>query len=104
MYLRRCFGFGRMMAEALALVNRLPKRVGGIEVENDLDLRRDVVGEVHQRATARDGHQHAGSTLLESEFHDVDRVVHRLDRTAEINPTDNGESALERLAEQGGSK
>ena len=83
------------------LRNRLYQRLAGVVVEHDIDLRGQVVGQVEQLLSGRDGHQDDRGPLLDGHFHDVDGVVERVDGTAQVQAADNDQAAAKALVDAG---
>ena len=83
-----------------AIVQSFPQRIARVQVEDRLNLGRRFVGEINQGTPTGNRHQHRGGPLLDRQFNQVERVVDRLDRAAEVQSTDNRKPPLQRPVEK----
>src|SRR5262245_26402357 len=92
---------GTEPADIFSLVQRLEQRIASVRIKHDRHSRRDVVRQLEELFSCSDGHQQQLRTAVGSRFHDGHRVVNWLDRTAQVQSSDNHESPLETLLEKG---
>ena len=80
----------------------LSKRLARIAVEQDVDLGGHVVGEIEELLSRDEtGIRIDRGSLLHRQLDHIDRVVQRVDRTAQVQPADDDQAAPQAPAQQG---
>ena len=81
-------------------MQHLSQRIGRVRIEQHLHPGGDIVGQIDELAAARHRHQDRRGAFRQRVLDDIDRVMDRLDRAAEIDAADDGHPAFERLTKQ----
>ena len=80
------------------------KRVACVGVVQDGQAGRNVVAEVVELLTGADRHEECGGAFLGGEFGKVNRIVYRVDATAEVQVTGGDQAAAQGPAQQGAAQ
>lgn len=83
-----------------SLRQRLHQRLLRVRVETDVDLGRQVVGQVEQLLASGDRHQQRAGSLVDGQLGDLDGVVDRVDGTAKVQAAGYDQATLDASLEQ----
>src|ERR1700694_1424747 len=95
-------GVASQLAHAL-FAERLEQGVFGIRVIHDGDLGGQVVGQIEELFTDRNGHEEFLCPFVGSQFDYADSVINGLDAAPEIESTDDNKSTFEAALDERGT-